>query len=450
MEKVLFRKPDFDTRLNMTRPAFLPINWYELWEQQKYLKINTRSNELLFNNNTQVNSSDFIQGIIKYWEYDFFNDHVEYIEKYDGRKYFYYIPLHLVDYFEQLEHIGFSGLEEEVKKDIRDSKCKIILLATDEGYFGEDADLYSCRNWDLELIQKWCEKEKFPPDSVSFICMNMIGEEHCSKKGLSYNIITTSWMSENHLKLNKNKSIETSNYLELNPNSKLFVTYNKAFHFHRLALLDSLNKKNLFDVSYHSFDLQKSNTDLFDSQLNIFKKFNEGLLSDNFDDLIASLPILIENDEDKNKYSRYDFYGQIMIDYHYENSFMSVVTETLYKSGTVYFSEKTFKPIYQCQPFLLVSSKGSLKKLKDLGYQTFDRWWDESYDECDDYIERVDKITDILVKLKSKSFDELKTMKQEMKSLLIDNYNNFIHRNTQRPSPIVDRLKHEYKKLNNE
>ena len=105
MEKILFRKPDFDNRLGMIRPAMLPRNWYELYEQQKYLKPNEATTEIILGKN-KINDSSFIEGIIKYWEYDFFNDHVEYIEKYDGRKYFYYIPLHLVDYFEQLEEDG--------------------------------------------------------------------------------------------------------------------------------------------------------------------------------------------------------------------------------------------------------------------------------------------------------------------------------------------------------
>jgi len=448
MEKVLFRKPDFDNRLGMIRPAMLPKNWYELYEQQKYLKPNQPTTEIILGKN-KINDSSFIEGLIKYWEYDFFNDHVEYIEKYDGRKYFYYIPLHLVDYFEQLEHIGFSGLEEEVKKDIRDSKCKIILLATDEGYFGEYSDLYSTANWDLDLIQKWCELERFPSDSVMFICMNSIVNTHNQKKGLSYNTVSTTCISEKHLNL---YSLESPNFSELTENSKLFLTYNNSFHFHRLGLLEALHRNNLLDNSYHSFTLQKdTNPQVFKYHSELFIKLNNNILTDEFYKLLEKLPIKIENDYDEENYKGIDFKGQIMVDYHYKNSFLSLVSETLYKKGTVYFSEKTFKPIYQCHPFILLSSKGSLKKLKDLGYQTFDRWWDESYDECDDYIDRIEMICKILLDLNSKSHEELKQIKNEMKSILIDNYNNFIMRYTQKISPIIDSVEQEYKKfINNE
>ena len=60
--------------------------------------------------------------------------------------------------------------------------------------------------------------------------------------------------------------------------------------------------------------------------------------------------------------------------------FLNIVTETLFNSESIFISEKTYKPIYLCQPFIIFGNPHTLKKLKQLGYKTFDKWIDESYD----------------------------------------------------------------------
>ena len=69
-----------------------------------------------------------------------------------------------------------------------------------------------------------------------------------------------------------------------------------------------------------------------------------------------------------------------------------VITETVAKGRRLHLTEKTFKPICQQMPFIMVSTAGSLRYLREYGFQTFGEVWDESYDdEIDDYarIERV-------------------------------------------------------------
>ena len=48
------------------------------------------------------------------------------------------------------------------------------------------------------------------------------------------------------------------------------------------------------------------------------------------------------------------------------------------------------------QPFILLGAAGSLQHIKDMGFKTFDEFWDESYDtEIDDPI-RFTKIVNIV------------------------------------------------------
>ena len=67
-------------------------------------------------------------------------------------------------------------------------------------------------------------------------------------------------------------------------------------------------------------------------------------------------------------------------------------TETLHENETIFLSEKIFKPIYCCQPFIVFGNPGTLKELHNLGFKTFSDFWDESYDEDYNFTSRLGKI----------------------------------------------------------
>ena len=48
-------------------------------------------------------------------------------------------------------------------------------------------------------------------------------------------------------------------------------------------------------------------------------------------------------------------------------TFVNVITETLTTQDLVFITEKTYKSIYTCQPFIIVGNTHSLKKLKEYG-----------------------------------------------------------------------------------
>jgi hypothetical protein len=50
------------------------------------------------------------------------------------------------------------------------------------------------------------------------------------------------------------------------------------------------------------------------------------------------------------------------------------------QSNGVFLTEKTFKPIKHCQPFIIVGTAGSIQQLRDMGYRTFDHMIDHGYD----------------------------------------------------------------------
>ena len=76
-------------------------------------------------------------------------------------------------------------------------------------------------------------------------------------------------------------------------------------------------------------------------------------------------------------------------------------------------------------PFLLYGNQYSLRYLKSLGYRTFDKWIDESYDDEPNRDLRCRMIVNELNKFKNKSIDELKLIREEMNDVCIFNQQQY-------------------------
>jgi hypothetical protein len=64
----------------------------------------------------------------------------------------------------------------------------------------------------------------------------------------------------------------------------------------------------------------------------------------------------------------------------YNDTYFSLVAETYVDNLDVFITEKTFKPICFQQPFMVFGNPGTLSRLHELGFETFENLFDESYD----------------------------------------------------------------------
>jgi hypothetical protein len=93
-------------------------------------------------------------------------------------------------------------------------------------------------------------------------------------------------------------------------------------------------------------------------------------------------------------------YDQQIYPIPYNHSKISIVTETLAddpkNSGfPLFLTEKIWKPIICQQPFIVYGQRGYLKCLREMGFKTFDRMWDESYDDEPNWLRRGTKIANL-------------------------------------------------------
>ena len=210
---------------------------------------------------------------------------------------------------------------------------------------------------------------------------------------------------------------------------KKLITFNRLTsnaRIYRSLLVNELLKHNIADDSYISFSRDCPDGSSFDQEL---KKHaaaycipemlvNETITSINnypSDFRIDSLGTdAIDNSSFKIN----------ALDQNLE-SFLHVVTETCYWGRKKHLTEKIFKPIVLRQPFVLVGCAQNLEYLKSYGFKTFDRWWDESYDQIEDDVARMHAIGKLLADICSKDCKQLTGMLHDMEEILEYNYRWF-------------------------
>ena len=101
-----------------------------------------------------------------------------------------------------------------------------------------------------------------------------------------------------------------------------------------------------------------------------------------------------------------------------ENSWISVVSETLDDNRIFFPTEKTGKALISNKPFIVLSGQHYLKNLRSIGFKTFHPVIDESYDEIDDVQERMKSAFNSFLELQKQ--DPI-TVRQKLKEQLDHN-----------------------------
>ena len=107
----------------------------------------------------------------------------------------------------------------------------------------------------------------------------------------------------------------------------------------------------------------------------------------------------------------------------FRHSLIYVITETVGDYPYVRITEKTWKALVSAVPFMMIGPKHTLQKLRELGFQTFNNWWDESYDELPYVAQRIEKVAHELKRLSELSTSELEELRTAIKPVVMHNRN---------------------------
>lgn len=337
---------------------------------------------------------------------------------------------------------------------------KILKKNKTSFYFGEPLTFYNCkkiyrnnkiphiyypeehekisdiRSLELDSIEDWVEKNNF---KIKVFCTDYNSHIHFKKiyKNLEFGCLDTLVESTSEILYRKNKLLKIN---EKNIQKKfwcgawryditrhIIVSYlasqnltenNNVSFFYKLP--DQQLKRNLW-LGWNEFAFRYSE---FSSQI---LKGNEILRGQVPLSIEVNNPAFLEkcNVDPEHRFENKNLRHSHSPTNSYQESFCSIVCESRVLQPWPNISEKTLNSIANLRPFILIAPKGTIKMLHDMGFKTFSHWWDESYDNIENNIDRLAKICKLIDYVNSYSIDDLKLIYNDMKPILLHNINNF-------------------------
>lgn len=293
---------------------------------------------------------------------------------------------------------------------LRNKTALLIVDQTLEGYHKE---------WIWDWFHKQCDEYQLFPESIVYVTGNLKApdqyQEYVQKNNITNQIKVIGFcnfeLDIRRLGRRSDCNRDFNSLVEYKRNNiiKTYNCMNKRIRRHRILFFLHLFAENLTDkglISMNNF------TDEFFNRKTPFSRIfiNESR---------KILPLQLYSEDNREKDD--NFYINRIVNKVYKDSWVSLISEASYfeEEDTIFLSEKTFKPIACLHPFIIIGNRGSLKKLREMGYKTFDGFIDESYDDLSDY-ERFKAIIRSLKKIDAIK-DKLEWY-SSMKDILLHNY----------------------------
>lgn len=332
----------------------------------------------------------------------------------------------------------FDCLQPSVLSDLQSGKCVLLIDQTHEGYnapwlwewfygslekYGVSSNNVIYVTGDLlspDLHTSWCDDVGIPDRDRIKVFGHSIFEEAV------FNASENEWQHE-HTTFEDHIVYKTENLDQI----KHYNCLQKRVRGHRVWFLKELWQHDLLTkgintMNFIPHDMLKAPDGTFcgDMYYDCERMDPETIIKLN--ELLPLMPSKYEHyqNTDIDAFSQADsgkwvmmLNRDILLD-----SFVSVISEASASSDQCFCSEKIFKPVVQEHPFMVWGDKYTLAKMREMGYQTFDNWWDESWDALE-MRPRLDGLTQSIQTLCNKTPQELLAMYTDMKSVLKHNSN---------------------------
>lgn len=177
-----------------------------------------------------------------------------------------------------------------------------------------------------------------------------------------------------------------------------FLFLNGRLRPHRKYLIDQLRMQGLLEQALWT-NLQNCVDMGWTSQLETSKLEQIRLLPPEYE-IERARPNLTPGSMDGNfvKHRLFnDTWGDAIVNPQaYIDTYFSLVTETIFDYPYTFRTEKIWKPMIMCHPFVVAANRGYYRDLHNVGFKTFGNLIDESFDLIDDPAARADKIVAVV------------------------------------------------------
>jgi hypothetical protein len=326
----------------------------------------------------------------------------------------------------------------QIPQDIQDSilqeQCLILIVCPQEGY-----------QW--SIYSKFIEPIR---NNYKFANKHFVVVSNNPSRSTEYGSVFFNFWEYFSYSTNILKEIRDGQHAVMTqkPRPYKFIALNRRCHAHRFAVFTKLypykdqGLLSFAKAGHQELDLAPS----FNYYINQKSKFKQDFPSIynewTTQDLDSVIPL--ELNKDLDPYDHFSLTTNPINDEHtlkFYQSYLHIVIETSVHS--VFFSEKTFKPVKYFQPFILIGGSGSLKKLKELGYKTFEKYIDEGYDDIDNNQERIAYAVNSAVNFMTQ--DNLPSIINDMFQILKHNHETLISNSRNTLEKLVSDLNSELK-----
>ena len=286
------------------------------------------------------------------------------------------------------------------------------------------------------------DKTRIPPNKIIYmtggIDLDSIFDKFAKEHDiLKSNQITTIYSPHclNIFAFNK-FGLEFFNYDRNISKIKKYLFLNRFGRSHRIMMTSMLSYYNLLDYGYVSLGIGGS-------EITIENISKDNRVQEGFAKIKDRLPLIVDTDDFVKDQSGFN---SLPIEY-YQTSYFSLVSASVAlndQDPSRTTNEKELKPMLAKHPFILLSKPNTLKHLKDMGFMTFNKWFNESYDDEVDDLKRMNMIALEIKRLSQLPNDCWEIMISEMIPVLRHNYNRAVNYASERCYFIGDLKKFLY------
>ena len=336
-----------------------------------------------------------------------------------------------------------TAMSEKTIELIKSNKCKLIISSMSEG---------NLEDYDLTILHKILKDANIPPSNVYLIQSNYnLNKQYDNLFQVDkINLITTEHKLESAVEGFRDLNDGRWNYDDYPQRPSIntwdevrkikdvnrehfFLSYNKTLRPDRVALLSLLYKNDLIKeglVSIGSKDFGSTGKQTWPDTFDFIKSNKEDVQK--WSKKLQKLqPLSIDGEPNVEKLDEGKYKGLNVCGYTYAEQFRKVyfmlVTEDVFNSESMFFSQTTYKPIVSLTPFIMFGSPYMMKTLREVqGFKSFRPWIEESYDEEENHEKRLMMIVEEVKRL-CQSKKDIHKMYYEMKDVLIHNKKHLLN-----------------------
>jgi hypothetical protein len=338
---------------------------------------------------------------------------------------------------------GKSLFEHLPPKVLADLKSKTAILLIDQSHEGYQT------SWLWKWFHSEMHKFEIPPQQVIYVTGNLKSNDQydyfCRTQNIVNKIFVVPYVHFEHMIY---ETMENRYRIHGGPKTPSFLdhmshktnnlssikTYNllqKRLRAHRMWAYKYFHDGDIVDDGLISMNPLEPRRTVFENKEMTLEEIN--LLNSELPKVLYNKPNNVGSDLDYIV----RFNDQTVLD-----SWISVVSEASFGDGehTCFLSEKTFKSIACNHPFIVLGNRGSLSYLREMGYKTFSKFFDESYDELPTW-ERMTAIVSTLKQINQ--IEDKLSWFESMQETIEHNYNTLIKNSKQNaPTAQVQVLKY--------